>query len=191
MAKVGFEYVVAAELDEKNAKSADTVKYKNAKVIGPAANANGTPNVSDVKDYGDDNTVETDTSVTGGTISLELNEPTMENEAWLLGHKTTEEGGMIRNGEDIAPYVGVGFVGKSKRNGKMVYRSKIYLKSQFKVPNDENATKQESITFNHTTMEGNLFLLENGDWKIENEFESLAEAKAHVNKVLCLVAEAA
>ena len=73
----------------------------------------------------------------------------------------------------------------------MVYRSKIYLKSQFKVPNDENATKQESITFNHTTMEGNLFLLENGDWKIENEFESLAEAKAHVNKVLGLTDAAA
>lgn len=191
MAKIGFEYVVAAELDASVSVSAATAKYKNAKVIGPAANSNGSPNVSDVKDYGDDNTVETDTSVTGGTISLELNEPTMENEAWLLGHDSTEDGGMTRNGNDIAPFVGVGFVGKSKRNGKVVYKAKVYLKAQFKVPADENATKQESITFTHTTMEGNLFLLENGDWKVEKEFENLKEAKAHVDKILCKSQEAA
>ncbi len=191
MAKIGFEYVVAAELDTSVSVSAATAKYKSAKVIGPAANSNGSPNVSDVKDYGDDNTVETDTSVTGGTISLELNEPTMENEAWLLGHESTEDGGMVRNGNDIAPFVGVGFVGKSKRNGKVIYKAKVYLKAQFKVPADENATKQESITFTHTTMEGNLFLLENGDWKVEKEFTTLEEAKAHVDKVLGKTAVAA
>ena len=189
MAKIGFEYVVAAELDAENAKSAEAVKYKNAKVIGPAANANGTPNSSDVKDYGDDTTVETDVSVTGGTLSLELNEPTMDNEAWMLGHTTTKEGGMVRNASDIPPFLGVGFVGKSRRDNKTVYRSKIYLKTQFKEPSDENATKQEAITFNHTTMEGNMFQLENGDWKVENEFETLTAAKAHVNKVLGLTGE--
>lgn len=34
-------------------------------------------------------------------------------------------------------------------------------------------------------MEGNLFELENGDWKNDKEFDSLGEAKAYVDKVLC------
>lgn len=186
MAKIGFEYVVAAELDMSVSKSKETAKYKNARVISPAASVNGSPNTSDVKDYGDDRTVETDVSVTGGTLSLELNEPTMENEAWMLGHEVDVTGGMVRNVNDIPPFLGVGFVGKSKRDGKVVYKSKIYLKSQFKEPSDDNATKQEAITFNHTTLEGNMFQLENGDWKAENEHETLDAAKTAVNTLLCL-----
>lgn len=55
---------------------------------------------------------------------------------------------------------------------------------QFKEPNDENATKQDTVTFTHTTMEGNLYTLQNGDMKAENEFKTLAEAKTYVNKIL-------
>lgn len=188
MAKVGFEYIAAALLDTSASVSAATAKYTDGKEIGPAANVNGTPSVADVKDYGDDNVQETDTSVTGGTISLELNEPTMENEAWLLGHTWAESTGMVRNANDVAPYVGVGFIGKSKRANKLVYKAKIYLKAQFKEPNDDNATKQESVTFSHTTMEGNLFQLKNGDWKVEKECDSLADAKKFVDTTLGIAA---
>lgn len=184
MAKVGFEYIVAAKLDTTTSVSKETAKYTEARVIGPAANVNFTINTNDAKDFGDDNVVETDVSPTGGTASLELNEPTMQNEAWMLGHTVTEDNGMVRNANDIPPYVGIGFVGKSIRSHKMIYKAKIYLKAQFKEPNDENATKQDSVTFTHTTMEGNLFVLQNGDMKAENEFETLTEAKAYVNKIL-------
>lgn len=184
MAKVGFEYVVAGELKSGTGTSLTAARYSDMKEIGPAAALNITPTSSDVKDYGDDRTVETDVSVTGGTISLELNEPTLVNEAWLLGHKYEESTGMIRNTSDIPPYVGIGFVGKSRRDGKTVYKAKVYLKAQFKEASDENATKQESVTFNHTTMEGNLFELENGDWKVEKEFTTLAEAKTFLSTTL-------
>lgn len=186
MAKVGFEYIVAARLNEKVSKSFATAKYTDAREIGPGANVSGSPTSSDVKDYGDDRVVETDTSVTGGTLNVELNEPTMENEAFLLGHDLSEDGGMIRNSNDIAPFVGLGLVGKSRRNNKTVHRAKIYLKSQFREPNDENATKQDAVAFSHTTFEGSMYQLNNGDWKDEKEFETLDEAKQYVNKVLGL-----
>lgn len=184
MAKIGFEYIVAAKLDTEVSVSKATAKYTEARVIGPAANANFNINTSDVKDYGDDNVVETDVSPTGGTASLELNEPTMQNEGWLLGHTVTEDDGMVRNANDIPPYVGIGFVGKSVRAHETVFKAKVYLKVQFKEPNDENATKQDTVTFTHTTMEGNLYTLQNGDMKAENEFKTLAEAKTYVNKIL-------
>mgnify|MGYP005751297659 CR=1 FL=1 len=185
MAKVGFEYVAAAKLNDAVSTSKATAVYTEGREIGPAANFNGTPTSSDVKDFGDDRTLETDTSVTGGTLSLELNEPTMENEAWILGHNYEDTGGgMLRNVNDIAPYLGIGCVGKSKRNGALVFRAKIYLKTQFRVPNDENATKQDQVTFGHTTMEGNIFQLKNGDWKDEKEFDTLEDAKEYINTTL-------
>lgn len=189
MAKIGFEYIVAAALDETVSKGLDTAKYKEKKEIGPGASVNGSPTSSDVKDYGDDRVVETDASVTGGTLNLELNEPTEENEAWLLGHtykkeEGNEKGSIIRNTNDIAPYVGIGFVGKSRRGGKTVFKAKVYLKAQFKEPSDEYTTKQENVTFSHTTLEGNLYQLENGDWKTEKEFNDLAGAKGFVDSIL-------
>lgn len=189
MAKVGFEYIVAAKLDTAVSVSKETAKYTEAREIGPAANANFTINASDAKDYGDNRLVETDVSVMGGTASLELNEPTMENEAFLLGHTVSEEGGMVRNAGDIPPYVGIGFVGKSIRAHKPIFKAKVFLKVQLKEPNDENATKQDTVAFTHTTMEGNLFLLENEDWKAENEFADLTSAKAFVDKILGVTKE--
>lgn len=186
MAKIGFEHIVAAKLNLEEAKSAESAKYTEAREIGPSAVFSGSPTSADVKDYGDDRQLETDVSVTGGSLSAELNEPTMENEAWMLGHTYTDEGGMVRNTNDIPPFLGIGFVGKSKRDNKVIYRAKIYLKAQFKEPNDEHSTKQENITFSHTTIEGNLFQLENGDWKIEKEFTKLDDAKGFVDTFLGL-----
>lgn len=182
MAKVGMEYVVSGLLKEAED---GTPSYTGGKYWGPASTFNGSPTANDAKDYGDDRAVETDTSVTGGTLSVELNENTLELESFLLGHTyDKEKKQMICNQTDVAPFVGTGAIGKSKRNNKIVYKGKFYHKTQFKNPNDENSTKQESTTFNHTTLEGNIFTLPNGQWKEEQEFESLEEAKTWLdNKV--------
>lgn len=193
MAKIGMEYIVAAKLDAANAKDKKTAKYTDALEIGPGAKVTGTPSVSDVKDYGDDRAVATDTSVTGGTLSLELNEETLEADALLLGHTLGEDKkSMTRNVNDVAPFVGVGFVGKSKgSDNKVVHKAIIYLKAQFKEATDEYSTKQENITFSHSTMEGNLYYLENGDWKDEKTFDTLKEAKTYVDTTLGKTAVAA
>ena len=179
MAKIGMEYVVSGKLTE----AADgTPSYTGGKYWGPASGFNGNPTANDAKDYGDDRVVETDTSVTGGTLSVELNESTLELEAFLLDHTyEAEKKQMISNQNDVAPFLGTGAVGKSKRDNKIIYKGKFYYKTQFKNPNDENGTKQESATFNHTTLEGSIFTLPNGDWKEEQEFDTLEAAKAWLN----------
>lgn len=177
MAKIGLEYIVIGELDAATTSAANA-SYTKARYLGPASTFNGSPTANDVKDYGDDRTVETDTSVTGGTLSVELNERTAEIYCQMLGHTLSEQGEVLANTEDIAPFLGIGAVGKSRRSGHTKYTGKFYYKTQFREPNDENTTKQESTSFTHTTLEGSLFQLENGDWKGEKEFDTLAEAKA-------------
>lgn len=188
MAKVGLEYVVSALLTEAED---GTPSYTEGRHWGPASSFSGNPSANDVKDFGDNGVVETDTSVTGGTLAVELNERTLELESFLLGHKYDKETGVMKcNRDDIAPFLGTGAVGMSKRNNKNVYTAKWYFKSQFKNPNDENTTKQENITFNHSNFEGNLFMLKNGDWKEEKEFDDLADAKAWLDEKAGIVADA-
>lgn len=187
MAKIGMEYIVIGELDPK-ATSAATATYTKGRYLGPASTFNGSPTANDVKDYGDDRTVETDTSVTGGTLSVELNERTAEVYCQMLGHKKSEDGEVLANTEDIAPFLGIGAVGKSRRDGKTKYTGKFYYKTQFREPNDENATKQESTSFTHTTLEGSLYQLQNGDWKAEQEFDDLSAAKAWLDQKVGITA---
>lgn len=175
MAKLGFEYVVAGKLDES------TGKYSEGRYLGESASFNITVNSNDVKDYGDNRVTLTDTSVTGGTVSLEINDFVEELNAYLLGHTYDKETATtICNKDDIAPYVGLGAVGVCKKD-KFRYVAKFYPKNQFKEPNDENTTQTDTVTPAHTTLEGNMFVPEDGNWKEEKEFESLTEAKEWLN----------
>ncbi len=175
MAKLGFEYVAAGKLDET------TGKYSEGRHLGEAATFNVTVTANDVKDYGDNHACFTDTSVTGGTVSIELNDMVEELNAFLLGHTYDEETkNVICKKDDISPYLGLGAVGISK---KAAYRyiAKFYKKVQFREPNDENATQTETTTPAHTTLEGNMFVPEDNTWKEQQTFDTLAEAKKWLN----------
>lgn len=228
MAKVGLEYVKVGKLGTATSGAAAT--YTDPLYMGPSAGLTGNITSNDVKDYGDDNTVETDTSFTGGTLSWEKNDLSDENEAYLLGHQTTASYALTQdtdlvdgktyytrtgsgtsespyvytpvdepvkasiatyyevtaleltaNSEDVAPFVGVGVVGKSKVNGVYKYKAKFYYKVQFHEPNDENSTSTDTTTFNHDTIEGNIFKLDNGDWRAKETFDTLSAAKTWVD----------
>ena len=178
MSKKGIEYAVFGLLNET------TGTYSNGKYMSPVAAFNGNPTKSNVKDYGDNRCVETDNSVTGGTLSVEFNHDQEDIYLMLLGHSKSD--GVINyNANDIAPFVGAGAVGQSE--GEWV--AKFFKKVQFSEPNDENSTKQENTTFNHVTVEGEIFALENGDWKETKRFTTKQEAKDWLNSKVGLTAE--
>ena len=231
MAKTGLEYVKVGKL--VNSTSGAAATYTDPLYMGPSAGLTGNITANDVKDYGDDRTVETDTSVTGGTLSWEKNDLSDENMAYLLGHQATATYALtsdddivtgktyytrsgsgtsespyeyeavasptktnidsyyevtalevLANTDDIAPYLGVGVIGKSVVGGAKKYKAKFYYKVQFHEPNDENSTATDTTNFAHDTIEGNIFLLDNGDWKAQETFDTLAAAKTWVDTKL-------
>ena len=180
MAKKGLRYVAFGKWASDGTYTANEGKY-----LSPAAALSGNITSSDVKDYGDDHVVETDNSVTGGTLTVELNNDDDEMYTYLLGASTAtgqgdDAGAVISNVDDVAPFVGVGCIGKSGSS----WVAKIYLKVQFSEPTDENATKEENTTFNHISLEGDILTQENGEWRWRKTFETLAAAKTWVNTVL-------
>lgn len=179
MAKKGIRYAVFGLWQEGGT-------YKDGKYLSPVASFNGSPTKSNVKDFGDDRIVETDNAVTGGTLSVELNNDDDELYTFLLGHEAAKEGGeIIHNADDTAPFVGVGAIGQS--GNKWVV--KFYNKVQFSEPNDDNSTRQENTTFNHVTLEGEILIPEDGNWKRRKTFDTLAEAKTYLNGIVGITAQ--
>lgn len=180
MSKKGITYAVFGLLQEDGS-------YKEGKYLSPVANFNGTANASNGKDYGDNRIVETDKTVTGGTLSVELNHDTEDIYVMLLGHKKDEKGQITFNSDDVAPYVGVGAIGMAEDG----YVAKFYKKVQFSEPGDDNATKQESVSFGHVTVEGDIIVPEDGVWKLRERFDTLAAAKEWLNKLVGITTTAA
>ena len=180
MAKKGIEYAVFGLLDEAKGT------YSGGKYLSPVVNFNGSPTNANEIDYGDNRPLETDNSVTGGTLSVELNNDEDEIYEFLLGHEKTEDGEISYNVNDDPPYVGAGAVGKSGRK----YAVKFYTKVQFREPNDDNTTRQGNTTFNHVTLEGTILIPEDGKWKIRKTFDTLEAAKAWLNEKVGITAAA-
>lgn len=179
MAKIGMEYVVSALLSENDG----IATYSEGQYWGPASTFNLTTNNNDVTDYGDNKAVETDKTLNTITVSVELNELTLALEAALLGHTyDAEKREMKTTVSDIAPNVGLGCIGLSRRDNKDVYRAIFLHKVQFANPADDNSTKQESTSFNHTTFEGTAFPLATGEMSVKAEFDTLAAAKVWLNE---------
>ena len=89
MAKTGLEYIKVGKV-ASGTKSTD-IAYTDQRYIGTSAGFTGTMTANDVKDYGDDRTVETDVSVTGCTFSWEKNDLKADDKAYLLGHEVEND----------------------------------------------------------------------------------------------------
>ncbi len=178
MAKKGIRYAVFGKYNETTSGGSTTIEYTEGKYLSPVAGFTGTPNNSNVKDYGDDKCVEVANETTGASLSVELTNDDLDIFTFLLGHTVDAVGEhVIYDVDDVAPYVGVGAIGKSGSK----WRAKFYTKVLFAEPTDENTTKQESTTFGHITLEGDAVPDANGTWKIEKEFSSESAAKDWLN----------
>ena len=178
MAKKGIQYAVFAKLTEaEGTGGAMTYTYSNGKYLSPVASYTGTPNNSNVKDYGDDRCVEVANETVGGTLSVELTNDDEDIFTLLLGHVNGATGEIDFNVNDEIPYVGTGAIGKSGSQ----YRAIWYPKVIFSEPTDENTTRQESTAFGHVTLEGDIVPLTDGTWKTEKRFDTLAAAKTWLN----------
>ena len=181
MARIGLKYPVAAEILSESETLAPT--YDTGFILGYAVEANVSVESETIKLYADDIVVETDTSFRGGTIDMRTDQLNDLDYATLLGHSIVAEGdvSVVRaSGDDVAPYFGLGYVRVLKKGGVKKYRGVWYYKVQFSEPNDEGATKGESVEFATDAISGEIMQLSNGWWVDRATFTSEVDAKAWV-----------
>lgn len=177
MAKIGVQNFLYGVLTEA---SDGTASYGVALKPGKAVSCNVSISSNDAKLYADDSLAESDTSFQSGTVSIEVDNADVTTQATLLGHTVSGEE-MIRNANDVAPYVALGRIVTKMVGGAYQYKVEFLNKVKFSEPSQENTTKGESVEFGTTTLEGIVSTLANGDWSKTKTFDTITEARTYLN----------
>lgn len=149
--QVGLSDLYYAKLTTDPADGAAT--YETPVRIVGAITANITANSESATLFADNGPLESATAM--GAIDLELNvaDLPLDVQAILLGHTVNANGTMYRNSNDTPPFVAIGFKAL-KSNGK--YRYVWLLKGKFQIPDLNHQTKEDSIEFQTSTINGSF-----------------------------------
>lgn len=134
MAKIGLKNFRFGTLTE-TAAGAGT--YGAAQTPGKAVSCSVEITNNGAKLFADDALQESDTSFSGGTVTIGIDRDDINTMAVLLGH-TVSDGEMVRSTEDVAPYVGLGRVVTLMRDGNYVYKVEFLKKVKFSEPSQSN-----------------------------------------------------
>ena len=175
MAKIGLNNLKFGVLSE----SGDTAVYGAMQSLGKAVSANVSITSNSAVLYADDAIAETDNTFSAGTITLTVDDDGDTVFAPLLGHEINSESGvMIRNKNDVAPYVGVGRIINKMKNGARLFKVEFLSKVKFSEPSQESNTHGETTEFGTPQIEGTIATLESGEWSKTKTFTTHSAALA-------------
>ena len=175
MAKIGLNNLKFGVLSE----SGDTAVYGAMQSLGKAVSANVSITSNSAVLYADDAIAETDNTFSAGTITLTVDDDGDTVFAPLLGHEIDSESGvMIRNKNDVAPYVGVGRIINKMKNGVRLFKVEFLSKVKFSEPSQESNTHGETTEFGTPQIEGTIATLESGEWSKTKTFTTHSAALA-------------
>ena len=181
MANIGMQGMKYALLKTEG-EGAETT-YEIAKEFIGAISASITPNSAEASLYGDDKLMEYSSSFQNATVSLSAADDKDEVFADLLGRKKEAKTGRYRsNINDVAPYVGFGYIVSKMVDGKTKYRAQFFPKMKFKVFVPEASTKGENLEFKTITVEGMTMPNKYGDWESHIDVDSLTAAQEELDK---------
>jgi phi13 family phage major tail protein len=177
MAKIGLKNFLFGILTEA---PDGTATYGVATKPAKAISCNVSISNNDAKLYADDALAESDTTFQSGTVTLGIDDEDSTVMATLLGHEITS-GEIVRNANDIAPYVGLGRIVTKIVGGSYKYKVEFLKKVKFSEPSQEDNTKGESLEFGTSELEGTVAALADGSWSASKTFNTLAEAQTYLN----------
>ena len=182
MAKIGlnnFRYGILTEAQD------GTPSYGGAKTPAKAVSCNVEVSNNDAKLYADDVVQESDTSFAGGTVTMGVDRYDYQMQADLLGHTyDSETNNLVRNTNDVAPYVGFGRVITEMVDGNYQYRVEFLAKVKFAEASQDDSTKGENVEFNTFEMQGQVAQCGNGYWSESQTFTDKAAAISYLEGLL-------
>jgi phi13 family phage major tail protein len=175
MAKIGLNNLKFGVLSEVG----DTVTYGAMQSLGKAVSANVSITSNSAVLYADDAIAETDNTFSAGTITLTVDDDGDTVFAPLLGHEIDSDSGvMIRNKNDVAPYVGVGRIINKMKNSARLFKVEFLSKVKFAEPSQESNTHGETTEFGTPQIEGTIATLKSGEWSKTKTFTTHSAALA-------------
>lgn len=185
MAKIGLTNIWWAKLTEAE-DGAPT--YDGAKTFGKAVSCKVSVTNNDATLYAEDALAESDKSFNSASVTLGVADDDDTIFAPILGHTVNDgvsgKGEMVRNANDVAPYIGLGRVITKMVNGALKYKGEFLYKVKFSEPSQEDQTKGEKVDFKTPEIEGSAAQLVNGNWSAAQTFDTKEAAVSWVKDKL-------
>lgn len=157
MAFVGMRYVVAAKLKEHTPGQAPV--YEEGVVVGRAISADITYNRATNTLKADDVDAESDNSITGGSITIGVDDIADEVQAAILAQEMNEAGEYEEINE-ADPDIGLGYIRVRRFKGVTSYVAYWIFKAQLGITSESAATKQDTIQWQTPTLSGSMMGLQ-------------------------------
>lgn len=194
MAFIGLSHPVWAPFagDEIEGQA---IQYGKGVVIGEAIMAEVAFNRSDARLYANNKLTESDNSITGGTVRINVDDIDEAVLAQIMDMETGDDGEYIETG-DATPYGGFGYVRTGKKKTKMRHVAMWVYKVQMGINTDSANTKGQQTEYQTPTLEGNMMgVIVDAGMKVKyrerKSFETEAEAIAWLDAKANITAEAA
>lgn len=186
MAKIGLTNIWWGKLTEAED---GTPSYDGPKTFGKAVSCKVSVTNNDATLYAEDALAESDKSFNSASVTLGVSDDDDTVFAPILGHTVNnvtdgKSGEMVRNSNDVAPYIGLGRVITKMVNGALKYKAEFLYKVKFSEPSQEDQTKGEKVDFKTPEIEGTASQLANGDWSAAQTFETKDAAVSYVKDKL-------
>lgn len=167
-------------------KTDETGYEGTAQKLSAACKVKTSFTTADGKQYADDELQFEDSAITGGTISLELDDDDLKVVAPLLGKAKAN---LTVDGKEVVEYeskatdtplpIGFGYIIPKRTKAGTKYHAKVYKKVTFKPYGDDAETKGEKVSFKNAAIEGTIYPL-NDSIMWETEVEDLELAKSYL-----------
>lgn len=170
MAKIGMRWPIVAKI--KDYTEGQAIEYEKGVFMGKAISASLTWDKSESKLYADDALAESDEVITGGSLTIGVDQVSYDGRTVALGQSVEikEDGlGKYKVTGTAAPYVGVGFVSETRISGKTAYRAEWIHRVQFSLQGESLQTRGENINWQTEKLDGNI-LAAMTDTDVTNDF---------------------
>ena len=188
MATIGCRYMVFAPLKEE--KHGQAPVYDTGVVLGRSTSLDLSYERSESKLYADDTLAESDNSITGGTMTIGVDQFTPEGRVAALGVELVDAEGqsVYRTKGKPAPYGGVGIIEVQRYKGVTSYNPTWIYKTQFGPAGKNMKTKGETIEWQTREAQGDImgmYIDDSGEPTFidDTSFATEAEAIAWINKM--------
>lgn len=146
----GLRNFVICEIEKDDEKG--TVYSDEIMKLTGARSISIEPQLSEGTLYGDDQILESESSVTAINVSINLANLTLEEEAFVTGAKL--ENGVLKNSkDDTPPNLALGFMAPKSKTSGGGYRMVWLLKGTAKPLSEEMKTKEDNIEYQTPTID--------------------------------------
>lgn len=175
-------------------KMKDDGSYEEPFAFGKAIGMQVNPSYSEGSLNADDEQVEYDKEFNYADVTLNTSTIPINAHGVMFGHKVepdteSEKKTVTFNKDDQQNYVGVGWVSVEKVDGVRSYVSNFLAKVKFSEPNDDYATKGDSIEYKTPSISGRAYPNAEGMWKKTQTCASESEAIEFINKMFGVTGE--